>query len=71
MPEASAGATPDSVLTEPSTTLDVATTIASVAPLTGWQAVDRYLEITLIRGGSSAASIAVMRNGGLEHSQAF
>ena len=47
------------------------TTIAPVAPLTGWEAVDRYLEITLIRGGSRAASIAVMRNGALEHAEAF
>jgi D-alanyl-D-alanine carboxypeptidase len=70
-PDPSAGATTDPVLTEPSTTLGSPTTITSVTPLTGWEAVDRYLEITLIRGGSNAASIAVMRNGDLEHAQAF
>ena len=64
-------ATPESVPTESSTTLGAPTTIAPVAPLTGWEAVDRYLEITLIRGGSRAASIAVMRNGALEHAEAF
>jgi D-alanyl-D-alanine carboxypeptidase len=73
-PDPSAGAIPDAVLTEPSKTLSAPTTITTittVTPLTGWEAVDRYLEITLIRGGSSAASIAVMRNGDLEHAQAF
>lgn len=62
---------PEPAPTEPSTSLGTSTTITSVAPLTGWEAVDRYLEITLIRGGSSAASIAVMNNGELDHAAAF
>jgi D-alanyl-D-alanine carboxypeptidase len=70
-PDPAVSTTPESVPIEPSTTLGAPTTITSVAPLTGWEAVDRYLEITLIRGGSSAASIAVMSNGELEHAQAF
>jgi D-alanyl-D-alanine carboxypeptidase len=77
--EVSSTTTPESAVTTelqsapagPSTTLGAPTTITSVAPLTGWAAVDRYLEITLIRGGSSAASIAVMRDGELEHAEAF
>ena len=70
-PDPAVSATPESVPPGPSTTLGTPTTITSVVPLTGWEAVDRYLEITLIRGGSSAASIAVMRNGELEHAEAF
>ncbi len=70
-PDPAAGATPESVQPGPSTTLGAPTTITSVVPLTGWEAVDRYLQITLIRSGSSAASIAVMRGGELEHAEAF
>jgi len=70
-PELAVSTTPESVLTEPSTTLGAPTTITAVVPLAGWEAVDRYLEITLIRGGSSAASVAVMRDGELEHAAAF
>jgi|FLOH01.1.fsa_nt_gi D-alanyl-D-alanine carboxypeptidase len=67
----SSSTTPEFVPNEPSTTLGTPTTITSVTALTDWEAVDRYLEITLIRGGSSAASIAVMRDGELEHAEAF
>jgi D-alanyl-D-alanine carboxypeptidase len=76
-PDPAVSTTPESVATEPPTTSGAPTTsgtpitITSVAPLTGWDAVDRYLEITLIRGGSNAASIAVMSNGELEHAEAF
>jgi D-alanyl-D-alanine carboxypeptidase len=52
-------------------TRDAATPAGSVAPLSGWAAVDQYLEATFIRGGSAAASVAVLRNGELQHSAAY
>ncbi len=43
----------------------------TVVPLSGWAAVDQYLEVTIVRGGSSAASVAVLRNGELQHQAAY
>ncbi len=43
----------------------------TVVPLSGWAAVDQYLEATIVRGGSSAASVAVFRNGELQHQAAY
>jgi D-alanyl-D-alanine carboxypeptidase len=43
----------------------------SIVPLSGWAAVDQYLEVTIVRGGSSAASVAVFRNGELQHQAAY
>lgn len=43
----------------------------SVVPLSGWAAVDQYLEVTIVRGGSAAASVAVLRNGELQHQAAY
>ena len=52
-------------------TTDVPTPAGSVVPLSGWAAVDQYLKVTLIRGGSAAASVAVLRNGALQHQAAY
>ncbi len=57
--------------TEPPETELPETTPVTVVPLSGWAAVDQYLETTIIRGGSSAASVAVLRNGALQHQAAF
>jgi D-alanyl-D-alanine carboxypeptidase len=43
----------------------------TVVPLSGWAAVDQYLEATIVRGGSSAASVAVLRSGELQHQAAY
>ena len=68
----SSPATSTSVL-ETTTTSPTTTTppVAAVVPLSGWAAVDQYLEVTLIRGGSAAASVAVLRDGELQHQAAF
>ncbi len=47
------------------------TTARPVVPLTGWDAVDRYLDIAVVRGGSQAVSAAVMRDGNLLHQVAL
>ena len=52
-------------------TTDAPTPVGSVVPLSGWAAVDQYLQVTLIRGGSAAASVAVLRNGALQHQAAY
>lgn len=52
-------------------TTEVPTPVGSVVPLSGWAAVDQYLEVTLIRGGSAAASVAVLRDGELQHQAAY
>ena len=62
-------ATP-SVPATPSTT-DAPAPVAVVVPLSGWAAVDQYLEVTLVRRGSAAASVAVLRNGELQHQAAY
>lgn len=55
-----------------STTLPAPTTTsAPVLALEGWDAVDRYLEIAVLRGGSRAVSAAVMRDGELLHQVAL
>jgi D-alanyl-D-alanine carboxypeptidase len=78
-------AAPPSTTTAPSTTMTTAapsvssaasttaapTPVAPVVPLSGWAALDQYLEVTLVRGGSAAASVAVLRNGELQHVAAY
>jgi len=56
----------DSAAADPEPTLP-----AAVVPLSGWAAVDQYLEVTIVRSGSSAASVAVLRNGELQHQAAY
>ncbi len=67
-PEPSAPAT---TVTPASTTSTPSAPVATVVPLTGWAAVDQYLDVTLIRGGSPAASVAVLRDGELQHQAAY
>jgi D-alanyl-D-alanine carboxypeptidase len=55
----------------PTTEPPVVTATPAVDPLTGWDAVDRYIDITIVRGGSAAASLSVMRDGQLVHAAAF
>ena len=69
-PSAPATSATTSVPSVTSTT-DVPTAVATVVPLSGWAAVDQYLEVTLIRGGSAAASVAVLRNGEVQHEAAY
>lgn len=68
-------ATTDDVVTSDApastTTIVANTTTTTVVPLSGWAAVDRYLELTLIRNGSQAAGVAVLRNGELVHDAAY
>ena len=42
-----------------------------VVPLSGWAAVDQYLEVALVRNGSPAAAVAVLRDGELVHEAAY
>lgn len=42
-----------------------------VVPLSGWAAVDQYLEAAIVRSGSAAASVAVFRDGELQHQAAY
>lgn len=55
----------------PSSTAAGAEPLPTVVPLSGWDAVDQYLDVTLIRGGSAAASVAVLVDGELEHQAAY
>lgn len=52
-------------------TTDVPTAVVSDVQLSSWAAVDQYLAVTLIRGGSAAASVAVLRDGELQHQAAY
>ncbi len=63
----STGPDPDST----TTTEPIPADDDAIVPLTGWDAVDRYLEVTLLRGGSRAASVAVLDRGQVRHVAAF
>ena len=68
---AAAPTTPVPATQPTSTTSQPVTPVVTVVPLSGWAAVDQYLEVTFIRGGSAAASVAVLRNGELQHQAAY
>ena len=59
------------IATEPATTDPTTTVAPPIVPLSGWAAVDQYLEVTIVRGGSSAVAVAVLRNGELQHEAAY
>ena len=69
--EAATPTSTDSAVPSSTSTSVAPPPVATVVPLSGWAAVDQYLEVTLIRGGSTAASVAVLRDGELQHQAAY